>query len=261
GIFVVLMPISTFLLVKRGCNTRNRAIMLVLIWTMFTISTAHWAVHLAFLVTKVKTTVVVNPGSLRATADLMNAIALLNFWISDAVVVWRTWVVCKEEFSKVVLSVVYSCLCFTAIGIMMTITLRIIDNVQTQGQRRVEKKSATDQALDVVQMVSSGFSMLTNLSATSVFGIYAWKYRKFLRENLENKQTTRMERVLLVLVESGAFYTLYTVFSIICSGIRVSIGTIGDVTNPALVHISGFYPTLVITLVTVQGNDSSCTLF
>ena len=61
----------------------------------------------------------------------------------------------------------------------------------------------------------------------------------------------------MLLVESGAFYSLYTVsikypialldlilsyygkvFSIICSGFRVSIGTVGDVTNTLLVHIS-----------------------
>ena len=51
--------------------------MLAMIWVMFALSTAHWAVNVAFLVAKVKAMVVVN-GSIRATSDLMNAIVTIN---------------------------------------------------------------------------------------------------------------------------------------------------------------------------------------
>lgn len=37
----------------------------------------------------------------------------IQFWIADAVVLWRAWVVCKEAFRKVLL-VAYGCLCLTA---------------------------------------------------------------------------------------------------------------------------------------------------
>ena len=51
--------------------------MLAMIWVMFALSTAHWAVNTAFLVAKVKAMVVVN-GSIRATSDLMNAVVTVN---------------------------------------------------------------------------------------------------------------------------------------------------------------------------------------
>ncbi|KIP04974.1 hypothetical protein PHLGIDRAFT_176108 [Phlebiopsis gigantea 11061_1 CR5-6] len=172
GIFMILMPISTAILIKRGWKTRNGLIMLAMIWIMFTLSTAHWAVNVAFLVAKAKALVVVN-GSIRATSDLMNAIVTINFWIADAVVLWRAWVVCKEAFRKVLL-VAYGCLCLTAVGIIVTIALRVAVNAQENGQERDNNNNTTVRALDVVQIVSIGISMLTNVVTTVIFGLYVW---------------------------------------------------------------------------------------
>lgn len=56
--------------------------MLSMIWIMFALSTAHWAVGLAFLVTKVKSPVEVT-GTIRALSDLMNAIVTINVRILE----------------------------------------------------------------------------------------------------------------------------------------------------------------------------------
>ena len=51
--------------------------MLVILWSMFALSTAHWAISLAFLIAKVKTQTIVN-GLLRTGSDNMNAIVTIN---------------------------------------------------------------------------------------------------------------------------------------------------------------------------------------
>lgn len=51
--------------------------MLAIIWTMFALSTAHWAISLAFLVTKVKTQAIVE-GLPRVRSDNMNAVVTIN---------------------------------------------------------------------------------------------------------------------------------------------------------------------------------------
>ena len=60
------------------------------------------------------------------------------------------------------------------VGIMVTIGLRVAINVQEHNQERDNQKNATARALDVVQIVSIGISMLTNVVTTGIFGLYVW---------------------------------------------------------------------------------------
>ena len=48
-----------------------------MIWVMFALSTAHWVAGVAFLTAKISSVTSVK-GSLRATSDLMNAVAMIN---------------------------------------------------------------------------------------------------------------------------------------------------------------------------------------
>lgn len=51
--------------------------MLVVIWVMFALSTAHWGVSLAFLIAKVQAQVIVE-GPLRVVSDTINAVVTIN---------------------------------------------------------------------------------------------------------------------------------------------------------------------------------------
>lgn len=60
------------------------------------------------------------------------------------------------------------------VGIIVTIALRVIVNAQEDGQERDNNSNTTVRALDVVQIVSIGISMLTNVVTTAIFGLYVW---------------------------------------------------------------------------------------
>ncbi|KIP09352.1 hypothetical protein PHLGIDRAFT_334043 [Phlebiopsis gigantea 11061_1 CR5-6] len=207
GVFIVLMPISTVILAKR--RNRNAVTVLIMIWIMFALSTAHWAVGVAFLAAKASSLTIIN-GSLRATFDLMNAVAMINFAIADSVVVWRAWVVCKDTSRKPLLAAA-GCLGLTIAAISATICLRIAANINDSGQGRDHRKSPVDQALVVAQVASAGASVLTNMISTSTVGLYIWNYRRTLSRKFEERRMTRPERVLMLLVESGFVYSFYAV--------------------------------------------------
>lgn len=117
-------------------------------------------------------------------------------------------------------------------SVCATIALRIAVSILVGG---LAVKIPAYNALSVVQIVSIGISLVTNILSTSIVGIYVWsvsahfspatsqsypnvcleilirKYRRFVREMLQRDKTTQVGRVLALLAESGLLYSFFVV--------------------------------------------------
>ncbi|KAK7447466.1 hypothetical protein VKT23_014176, partial [Stygiomarasmius scandens] len=91
---------------------------------------------------------------------------------------------------------------------------------------------------------------ITNFTATSLIGYRAWCHRKAVASNLSSSRNsmTRVQKILLLLVESGLVYcTLwiaYTVISISGNPLTISF----QVYTIVMPLISALYPVLIILL-------------
>lgn len=121
--------------------------------------------------------------------------------------------------------------CSSSAFIIATIALRGV--ISTTTPIGGHARPAIHNALGVIEIVPIVLSLITNVLSTVIVGLYVWyvnafvpsskdgspkseilvgrKYRRFLRENLSRNKITRVERILVLLFESGLLYALYLV--------------------------------------------------
>ncbi|EIM91922.1 uncharacterized protein STEHIDRAFT_117024 [Stereum hirsutum FP-91666 SS1] len=184
----------------------------------------------------------------------MSAIVTINTFIADAVLVWRVEILCADELHWLIIVAMFS-LFLTGASVCTTIALRITVSFLSGGITLTE--TPTYHALTVVQVATVGISLITNLLSTSAVGIYVWKYRRFVRNMLKHDKDTKMGRVLVLFAESGLLYSLFVTMTFVGRFLKVTIGTVEDITGSVLAHLSGIYPTVIIIVVSLQGTVHS----
>ncbi|KAI0087101.1 hypothetical protein BDY19DRAFT_300721 [Irpex rosettiformis] len=248
GIFIAIIPIAAHSLSKQGLALRPNVVMFAITLSIFLLSTAYWAISVGFLIAKVAQLSTFKNSGIR---QLFNAIALISYVFADGVVVWRMGVLCKEQFPKPVLRIPTVILGLTTLSVCTTIGLRIAITVQPGGA--VPRHSPLATSLDVIQITNLVLSLLTNLSATIMISIWAWRYRKSIATNLRASSTsTQVERIMVLVAESGVIYCVSSIIVLISSFIRVPGGTLGDIYTGIHAQIAGMYPALVMILVNYQ---------
>ncbi|KAF5388957.1 hypothetical protein D9757_005028 [Collybiopsis confluens] len=253
GIYAVLIPVSSFIMLRRGLTTRARKVLFGMIIFMFILSTAYWIMSIASLFQVYKARFLnTDPNSERANTEflqLANALMLVNYLLTDGVVVWRSWVLCSADGIKA-LSVCLFMLGLAAASVATTIGIRIalviIDT--TTGPLFVR----LNHGIDVTQVVTLVMSVLTNSLATSIISIKAWRSRVEIRDDLDAAFTRRVRaaKIFVLLVETGVIYTLSCATVLIATVIPVKLGTLGDLYTPVNVQLAGIYPVVVLLLIT-----------
>ncbi|KAJ7141396.1 hypothetical protein C8R44DRAFT_693227 [Mycena epipterygia] len=107
GVYTVLIVLSTQMLLKRGLKTRSNKVMFTITVFMYLLSAAYWAYSVADVVDRMRNCINYPQNSFHCSAGpydavnkwspLFNAIVLVNYIISDAVVVWRAWILCLNH--------------------------------------------------------------------------------------------------------------------------------------------------------------------
>jgi len=223
---------------------------------MFTLSTMYWisSVVITFLVIR---------SAFDPTYDapswftLFNAILLVNFILTDGVVVWRAWVLCPENKPVLVVSIVllaintlvYMAVVATRAGLLLT-------------AERTPIHRALAHIIDVAQMTNSVLSLFTNILGTLTISNKAWKYRKSLMNaDVGSQMTTPATRVLGLLIESGVFYILIGAISVVSLLIPLTLGKLGTIVMPVAVQLAGMYPIIVLLLVDQDRSLSATTCY
>ncbi|KAJ7077257.1 hypothetical protein B0H15DRAFT_861942 [Mycena belliarum] len=253
GGYSVLISMSTCMLLKRGLKSTVNKVMFGLTLFMYLLSAGYWAYSVAGVVNRFRNYIALAAdSSLDQTVNdvlkwspLFNALTMIIYVLSDGIVVWRAWVICFRRHRK------YMCipigfLIVTALSSLLSIALRIA-NFGTA------HKAYLHDAMNIAQLSTITASLISNLSSTAVVSATAWHHRRVLRAAFsESRRKTRSSKILLLIVESGVLFCLFSIIGLLASLIRLPQGTLGDLYAPLSIHIAGAYPPIVLLLVSTQ---------
>ncbi|KAH9015145.1 hypothetical protein EDB83DRAFT_243746 [Lactarius deliciosus] len=254
-IYATLILISTFLMTKKGLRSPSQKILFGVIVFMFSLSTAYLGVSMADLIILIKTWYLVidlskSTGTRSPTETLLvlfNALAPINYVLTDGVVVWRAWIICRDECRKLLRAPIVM-LVLTMFGVASTIGVRIFINIDP-----TNREDRLADTINVFQEITYISSLVTNILGTGVISLKAWRYRRWIVADLQHvvDKRTKAERVLGLLVESGVFYIFSGAFMVASSLIRLpgSHFTLESLYSQAAVHLAGMYPAIVVILV------------
>ncbi|KAF8827432.1 hypothetical protein HHX47_DHR4000068 [Lentinula edodes] len=204
GFYLLLAFIALALLLKSGIPS-SRPHQYLLGLTILILGLNTWAYIISVAIELVRTKYVFTPLSngagLRAQADVANANALpwsrmsiwasnLNLLVGDATVIWRAWAIYTgnriAQWFLVILMVLN--------GAMLIITSACdVANLPESLQTAVLAISAT----------SIWTSLVANLVATLFIGAKLLEHHKTVKALYNGKHRSQVERLLLLLVESG----------------------------------------------------------
>ncbi|KAJ7899073.1 hypothetical protein B0H13DRAFT_1622855 [Mycena leptocephala] len=250
---------------KRGLKTRANHVMFIITNFMYLLSAANWGYSVADLVDRMRVDIRDPQDSDSPMHDtvtkwspLFNAVVLVNYIFSDAVVVWRAWIISFRNYRKYLCVTIFF-LVLTTLTVTSTIIFRIIALVEAPFTA-LPKSSYLARGIDILQISNIGFSLISNLSATAVVGATAWRHRRSIRAAFaDNKKSTKADQILTMVVESGLLYCVSGLTVLIASLIRLPEGTLGDIYTPINVQIAGAYPPVVLLLVSMQRSLSETT--
>jgi len=265
GIYFLLVPFSLYIMRQRRARAKNLVLCTIF---MFTLSTAFWASSvIGFLVRLYAFFISESIPLAQAVytwSALPNAIILLNYIITDAVVVWRAWVLCKDDHPKLLLLPMIA-LGFTTISVIGTIVIRVtLIALQVTGRTDNPDSLPLTGGINITQVGGFFMSLLTNILATSIISHKAWKHRQLIKHVLyddpETTTTSKVQHILALLVESGLLYITSGITVLIAVLVRLPVvGTIGDIYMPINGQIVGIYPTIVLVIVSMQRSMDTTT--
>ncbi|KAJ6594329.1 hypothetical protein B0H19DRAFT_1095022 [Mycena capillaripes] len=232
GMYSVLIFLSTRMLLRRGFKTKINLIMFTITSFMYMVSASYWIFSCIYLADWMRRYMKlpitgVDPGldGIEHWYVMFNAIIIVNYVLSDGIVVWRAWVICLRNHRK------YMCIPFfflslTAVAVLLTIAIRIVD------MNNVSIPHLAD-LLNTTQMTALGTSLIFNLSSMGVVGATLW-YKS---------QGTKTNHTLALVVESGLVYSLSAIITLIFSiipGKLPASNTLGDLYTPINVQLAVF---------------------
>ncbi|KAJ7596483.1 hypothetical protein C8J56DRAFT_917505 [Mycena floridula] len=193
-----------------------------------------------------------------ATVDAVNqALFLLILIPGDCIVIWRAYVVWTRTKSVIAIPVLFS------FGWIVNFPFFVACNIRHKDQLSHVGGTLGPAPCLVTSAFAWILSFCANVSATLMILCTAWSYYIFQRNLLDSdeapRRSSRVARVLLLLVESGLAYFLLMIMSITVSLWPVSgygpslviTAVLADILSP---HCIAMVPTLTILLVSLYGS-------
>ncbi|KAJ7072055.1 hypothetical protein C8F01DRAFT_226258 [Mycena amicta] len=268
GMYTILVWFSTRMLLERKLNAPVNRVMFGITTFMYLLSAAYWVFSVANVVSRMQsfTSMAKNPAQIQPShtrvtmwSPLFNSLMLINYVISDGVVVWRAWIICLRHHRKFLwITVVF--LVATTLAVLLTIVFRIAGTIISPIES-LPTRTGLGRGIDVLQVLTTFTSLMSNLTATGVVSATAWGHWKSIRSALSNSKasSTRTNHILLLVVESGVLYCISALITLVASVVRLPQGTLGDIYIPVSVQIAGAYPSIVLLLVSTERSLSDST--
>ncbi|KAJ3813216.1 hypothetical protein F5876DRAFT_63318 [Lentinula aff. lateritia] len=102
GIYAVLVPVSSYVMLRGGLATRARKVLFGMSIFMFLLSTVYWIASVSTLIQLIQVWFLASDPDAHSAPNylpILNALAFVNYIITDGVVVWRAWVLCSGDVS------------------------------------------------------------------------------------------------------------------------------------------------------------------
>jgi len=257
GIFTLLFAISTAIFLRRGLNTRASWAMFTITIVTYAISTMYCASNFAITAYGLKTSLIDQSNldlaakikllSVRKTVakSVYMCTAMLPPIISDAVVIWRAWVLFPERRWVMILPV--SMLVGTTSCTLAFIALSLAH------------KGSGKPLNDMLYGSTFILSLSTNIIATLMITYKLWSHRKFLVKDLGlNRGQSAVQKVLDIMVESGFSYCALQIITVTLDYLPTApeLGSPFEYAVQVFLSsytiLSAMYPTIVIVLVNSQ---------
>jgi len=173
--------------------------------------------------------------------------------LGDSVVIWRTWVLFRDAEKYLIVPVLTwigsVVAAFYELGCDAKNGWSVQSNAPSAGSVGLASCAKADTA-------SFTLSYATNTICTCFIMYKAWMYRRSMSQFLGSaRRRTQVEKILTLLVESGAIYlALYTFQAVPIYGGHFSPGSFVAVeaVNAIIQQAMGMYPTAIVVLVEMQ---------
>ncbi|KAL1682899.1 hypothetical protein EV122DRAFT_273883 [Schizophyllum commune] len=164
--------------------------------------------------------------------DIVHAVtARLNYIISDAIVVWRAWILWPD--SRIAQGLLLLCMTYSAVAVIVNGALQ-----------------ANMSDSPVPHTIARSAMLVTNAVATALVGIKLWIYRHNVRASMKLMSGGgQVGGILVLLVESGVVYCVVWILEM--SSINRSVEYLMNFGALTFV-LAGIYPTFVVLVVTLQ---------
>ncbi|KAI0259488.1 hypothetical protein BC834DRAFT_905791 [Gloeopeniophorella convolvens] len=167
-----------------------------------------------------------------ATADILAIITQLNPILSDIVCAWRAVVLWNSD--KRVLALLTATVLGTIGAAGYNLSLNLVTLSGKTGK---------------VALIFVGPLLGTNIISTALIAWKAWEHRRTVRTHLGKGSTSeRVEKILALLIESGAVYTLLWVLYLL-TAFSVLPGSGSLIVNAVTLYVSSIYPTFITIVV------------
>ncbi|KAF5353707.1 hypothetical protein D9758_008606 [Tetrapyrgos nigripes] len=177
--------------------------------------------------------------------------------ISDAVVIWRTYAIWGRKRTIISLPIL---ILLAALG--CAIVQLFVCDLQLLKHGSTMIRICIDN-MRMPMFITFILSLFTNFTSTSLIAVRAWSLRGFMKQSLgANSPSTRVQRILGLLVESGLIYFVFMSAScfignagIIAPHLSVrSLSTLAFAASAfagMINQLMGIYPTSIIVLVSL----------
>ncbi|KAJ7576176.1 hypothetical protein C8J56DRAFT_1062290 [Mycena floridula] len=243
GIYMTLVVIALYQLWTRKANLAGRNILITTIITMSSLSTAGLAAGVTSYLAQFPSFGFHSPdvGSLiRSLGLVINIFLRLNYLISDSIVVWRAWILWTNHVW------VHGLLSLCLIGSLVGVSVDFAFGTEVLfGKAKVGGGARS--------LILTLPLFLTNFIVTVLVAYKVWEYRVEIKRNLEiEKKTTRVEKILILLTESGAIYCMLWIVTLVIDATKPSDSLASITVTALLPELTVLYPTIMILLVALE---------
>ncbi|GLB44541.1 hypothetical protein LshimejAT787_1701680 [Lyophyllum shimeji] len=258
GVFIFLSWISARISIQRGLNSRPKWTTFGVTLTCFVLASLFWSAYFAGFVIQMKRILMDGPLPDATRLEAINReifpLEELQYWtllvaplIGDSMVIWRAWVILGQErwFMLVPLALLLG----TA-GTSLTYAV-----VTSKYATIVADQVGHNQYTTKLYNSFLALSLATNATTTLLILYKLWTLRRLTGE-FTFSRPSRVQKVLVVIVESGVAFGLLQVISLILNFLSFPLDSPSYVSETCIVAIYTFitpmYPTLVVVLVNQQ---------
>ncbi|KAJ7486362.1 hypothetical protein B0H11DRAFT_1991402 [Mycena galericulata] len=246
GLYTALVAIAVYNLVAHKTRMRARKGLLAATFLMFMCTNIQVLEQLSYNVMSLFSLGADPPDNKRTLLNMKlseNVFGRVNYVMSDAIVVWRAWVLYHDNLKVRLLLAL--CLLGSLAGAttdMSFLTLWLFGNTKFTpvGPRTL---------ILILPLV------VTNVVATSFMGYKVWQYRTHIKADLDlpKDRQTKVERILILLTESGTIYCLLWVpFLYLILTTQGTTTTAYNVTANIVPQLSTIYPVIIVLLVSLE---------
>ncbi|KAJ6626259.1 hypothetical protein B0H10DRAFT_548388 [Mycena sp. CBHHK59/15] len=252
GIYISLLAHATRGLCQRGFKNGAGVIILLVLYAVFLLSSALWALEIAQLIGLVD--LLLYPNDLSTDSKFESFYALIaretsitgilfecQMIMGDILVIWRLLAIWYERRIVVLIPVLFWSLMIINMIVHASLCRSGVNNFNYTG---LCKK--TDVAAPVL-------SIVTNVSVMSLTIWKAWVLRDIVMRSLRSKKKNRVFSVFVLLIESGTLYVVMLITDLLLTSLVVggpeSVGRMIDcISGYSTVQFVGIYPTLMIVI-------------